>query len=571
MSRPVCIIPEYPLTAWFDPGCGRSTEEQIIRAIVQGIGEEDREGYFNASLSDIPNPASLKHIDQAVDLLIYAFSKNKKILIVGDYDVDGITSTALLIRFFRKIGFSSYDYFIPNRFTHGYGLTEKTVEIIKKRRPDLVITVDNGITARQEIDQIKSYGIEVIVTDHHLPQENSLPECAVLNPNQNDCNYPFKYLSGVGVVFLLLIAVRSKLRDRGFWTGKMQEPNLLEHLDLVALGTIADQVPLLGLNRILAKFGLNQMTKRLHEGYPNGSYYYLKAFAEKAHIRSFNSEVIAFNLAPLLNATGRMKDAEEGLVFIMSEDDQTAMSRYHYLDRLNQKRRKKQQIMSQKAVKIAETLLRKNQGIVVYNESFHEGLIGIIASHLLERFYLPSIVLSDGENGTLKASCRSRNENIMDLLKSCDDILIQFGGHANAAGFSLEKHRLQDFHERFTDACLKAIPQDKKVEVKANLEVTQEMMTYALLEKLRILEPYGHLNRKPVFYLSGVALPVPTTMTGKHLKWKLESDLDLIYWNGADSLPHASRYDVAFTFGENVFRGKRTRQMIVNSIVAVDH
>jgi single-stranded-DNA-specific exonuclease len=568
MSRPVIILPEIPIDNWYDRSSPKTAEEQIINTILQGIDPEDQESFLNATLRDIPNPSSLKNIESAVDLVIDAVFNNKKVLIIGDYDVDGITSTALLIRFFRKLEFKNFDNFIPNRFIHGYGLTDKTVEIIQTRNPRLVITVDNGITAKKEIEQIRELGIDVIVTDHHLPQEESLPDCAVLNPKQKDCCYPYKHLSGVGVVFLLLIAIRTRLRELGFWLKKGPEPNLLEDLDLVALGTIADQVPLLGLNRIFAKYGLHQMTQKMHEGYPGELFQYLKVFAQQTHIKSYNSESIAFSLAPLLNATGRMKDAEDGLNFLLSHDDQIALSRYQYLERLNQKRRKKQQIMSKKALQQAEKLLEEDKGIVVYDESFHEGLIGVIASHLVDRFCFPAIVMTDGEPGVLKASCRSKNENIMEILKECEELLIQYGGHANAAGFSLEKESLGSFHERFTSVCNSLFPQGQKYQVTATIEVQLEMMTFELIEKLRILEPYGHKNRKPVFFIPKMNLPMPITMTGKHLKWKLGPDLEVIYWNGIEALTHSDFYDIAFTLGENTFRGERKRQMIISSIVA---
>ncbi len=568
MSRPVVIVPEMPIHDWFDESSELTSEEQIVNSIINGIDEQDRETYFKASLSDIPNPSTLKNIEEAVDLFVNAILNGKKILVVGDYDVDGITSTALLIRFFKRIGYANHDSFIPNRFVHGYGLTDKTVEIIHSRNPNLVITVDNGITARKEVEQMQQFGIDVIVTDHHLPQEDSLPECAIVNPKQKECAYPYKHLSGVGVVFLLLIAVRTRLRELGYWIKNGSEPNLLEHLDLVALGTVADQVPLLGLNRLFAKYGLNQMTQKIHEGHSEDLFCYLKVFAQKQKINSFNSESIAFGLGPLLNATGRMKDAEEGLNFLLSENDQIAMSRFQNLERLNQKRRKKQQTMAKKAMVLAEKMIKEDKAIVVYNESFHEGLIGIIASHLVDRFHFPSIVVTDGESGVLKASCRSKNENIMEMLKECEEYLIQFGGHANAAGFSLKKENLEDFHERYTEVCCKYIPQNEEYRIAANLEVKLDMMTFGLINKMRILEPYGHQNRKPVFFIPHINLPIPTTMTGKHLKWNLDHELELIYWNGADSLPQSELYDVAFTLGENTFRGKRKRQLVVNSIIA---
>jgi single-stranded-DNA-specific exonuclease len=568
MSVPVTIKPAIPIDNWYDDNSNQIVEDQIINAILGKLDSTTQQFFLQTSLNDIPNPSSLKDIDLAVDLFVKAVLAEEKILVVGDYDVDGITSTALLIRLFKQLNFTNYDSFIPNRFQHGYGLTDKTVKVIQSKEPSLVITVDNGITAKKEIECIKNSGIDVIVTDHHLPQNDFTPQCAILNPKQADCNYPFDDLAGVGVVFLFLIAIRARLREMGFWL-KMDtgEPNLAEHLDLVALGTIADQVPLLGLNRIFAKFGLDRMTRSIHEGQSESFYSYLRVFAEKSGTKAFNSESIAFSLAPLLNATGRMKDAEDGLNFLLSDDDQIAISRYQYLDRLNQKRRKKQQVMTRKAQQQAEELVKKDLGIMVYNESFHEGLIGVVASRLVDQFFFPSIVMTDGESGILKASCRSKNHNIMQILEDCSEFLTQFGGHANAAGCSLNKENLEGFHQKFTKLCLERIPRESQYVVNASIEVKVEMMTFSLIDKLKILEPYGHKNRKPIFYVSNVKLPIPTTMTGKHLKWVLEPDLELIHWNGAISLQHGSCYDLAVTLGENHFRGEKKRQLIVQSIV----
>ncbi|MCP4750088.1 MAG: single-stranded-DNA-specific exonuclease RecJ [Proteobacteria bacterium] len=537
-----------------------------MEAIIGEFEPANQSSFLNSSLKDIPNPSLLKGISQGVDTFLKTIGQHEKILILGDYDVDGITSTVLLVRFFSIIGYENFDVFIPNRFTHGYGLTSRSVETILERKPDLLITVDNGITAKNEIANLRREGIEVIVTDHHLPQEDSLPDCLIVNPKQDDCKYPYKNLSGVGVVFLFLIAVRAELRNRGFWNDDRKEPNLLQHLDLVALGTIADQVPLLGLNRILARFGLEQMTKRIQKTYPGDFFFYLKVFAEKHSLKYIDSDTIAFRLAPILNATGRMKDAFAGVSFLMSDNDQNAISRYNYLDRLNQKRRKKQKVMVKKALEKARSLLDRNQGLMVYDDSFHEGLIGIVASRLVDQFDLPSIVVTDGEQGLLKASCRSKNENIMEILQECQSYLKQFGGHAKAAGCSFSKENLTSFHRRFTDVVSKITSNNGTRIVKAVIEVELEMLTYTLIEKMKIFEPFGQENRKPVFMLRNLPLPAPTILTGKHLKWILGSDLEIVFWNGVESIQYGADYNIACTLAENLYRGERKRQLIVQAI-----
>ncbi|MBU3914495.1 single-stranded-DNA-specific exonuclease RecJ [bacterium] len=568
MNHPVTIVPTISLSNWYRDDSCKKVEEQIVNALIEEFTPENLISYFDSSLNDIPNPSLLKNIDDAVDLLLDTIRKKERTLIVGDYDVDGITSTALLIRFFKKIAYTQFETFLPNRFIHGYGLTDKTVEVILLQKPDLVLTVDNGITARAEINRIQEAGIKVIVTDHHLPQQGFLPDCLILNPRQENCKFPFKELAGVGVVFLFLISLRAELRKRGFWKDDKTEINLLEYLDLVAIGTVADQVPLLGLNRIFTKFGLNQMTKKNQEGYPGEFYHYLKAFSAKTGIKFFNSDSISFNLAPMLNATGRMEEAMEGLRFIMVEDEQSALSRYQNIERINQKRKKKQQTMIKKAEQKAEAFIKKGLGIVVYDESFHEGLIGIIASRLVDQFFYPAIVVTDSDPGILKASCRSKEVNIMEILQECSELLIQFGGHKNAAGCSLKKENFGKFHEKYTEICNRMLSNENTMIVKANIEVEQEMLTYSLINELRILEPYGQDNRKPTFFIKNIRLPSPTVLTGKHLKWTLEQDLELLFWNGAGSFSHAASYNVAFTLSENVFRGERKRQMVVSAIAA---
>ncbi len=566
MSQLTAILPETPLSDWYDVESTSSTEEDIIKLIVDKLAPGEQQFFMQGSLQDIPNPETMKGVPEAVELLLTTIKKGNKILIVGDYDVDGITSTVLLNRFFINIGFQNFESFIPNRFLHGYGLTTRSVDEILLKNPDTIITVDNGITAKDEIDRLQSEGIQVVVTDHHLPQNQTLPQCIIVNPKQEDCQFPYKDLSGVGVAFMLIIALRAELRRQHFWVNG-KEPNLLKHLDLVAIGTIADQVPLIGLNRIFAKFGLEQMTRRVQQNNAEEFYHYLKVFAEKSNVRFFDSNSIAFRLAPMLNATGRMKDAMAGVCFLLSENEQIAVSRYNYIERLNLKRRKKQKIMVKKAMEQAKSLIQNDQGLFVYDDSFHEGLIGVIASRLSEHFNQPCIVATESEPGVLKASCRAKNADMMGILQSCDTYLERFGGHVNAAGFTIKKENLADFHSTYTDACSKIMSQGQTDIFKADIEVTLNMMTRSLIDRLKIFEPFGQNNSKPIFMLHNQTLPIPMIMTGKHLKWSLEPDLEMIHWNGSLTNDYSSQFDIAFTLSENYYRGEKKRQLIVQAIV----
>ncbi|NQU65573.1 MAG: hypothetical protein HQ517_15000, partial [SAR324 cluster bacterium] len=339
------------------------------------------------------------------------------------------------------------------------------------------------------------------------------------------------------------------------------------HLDLVAIGTIADQVPLLGLNRLFAKYGLNQMTKRIQEHSSDMFYHYLKVFAEKTNVQFFDSNSIAFRLAPMLNATGRMKDAMAGVGFLMSETEEIANSRFSYMERLNLKRRKKQKTMVKLAVEKAHSLIEQKQALLVYDNSFHEGLIGIVASRLTDQFNQPSIVVSDSEPGMLKASARARNENLMEILQECEMYLEQFGGHVNAAGFSIKIDNLEKFHTRYTEVCTRIMAKNRSDVFRADIEVTLEMLTQKLVNRLKMFEPFGQQNKKPVFMLQNQMLPLPIVMTGKHLKWNLKPDLEMIFWNGAVSTNHSSLFNIAFTLSENCYRGENKRQLIVEAIV----
>ncbi len=566
MNQVATIVPNVHLSTWYNEDSPDSVEDNIVQLIIESFDPDDRSSFLKPSLEDIPDPVSLKGVKTAVEMLLDAIRNNRKVLIVGDYDVDGITSTVLLTRFLQKMDFSNFESFIPNRFIHGYGLTAKSVDEILLKHPDLVITVDNGITAKSEIDRIQSTGAKVIVTDHHLPQEDILPDCVIINPKQHDCSFPYKDLSGVGVVFIFLIAVRAALRINFHWK-EGKEPNLLHFLDLVAVGTIADQVPLLGLNRLFAKYGLDQMTKRIQQNSSDEFFHYLKVFAEKNHVRFFDSNCIAFRLAPMLNATGRMKDAMAGVGFLLSESKQIAISRYNYIERLNLKRRKKQKIMVKLAIEKAQVLVEQKQGLLVYDNSFHEGLIGIVASRLSDQFNQPSIVVSDSEPGVLKASARTKNENMMEILQECEMYLEGFGGHVNAAGFSIKKDNLEKFHSRYTDVCNRIMSNHKSDVFKADIEIKLDMLTQKLIDRLKMFEPFGQENKKTIFMLQGQTLPIPIVMTGKHLKWILKPDLEMIYWNGAVAADYDSRFNIAFTLSENYYRGEKKRQLIVDAMV----
>ena len=430
MNQPPAIVARRKLSDWYRPNHihPQNIPEAIVRTVLDRVDPQDLQTFLEPSIESIPSPLSLKNIRKATQLFIEALTNRKKIVIVGDYDADGICSVTLIIRFLKEIRYDNAQYFIPNRFDHGYGLTDTALPLILNLNPDLIITVDNGISAQKEIDHLMKRGISVIVTDHHALPTNSLPNCTILNPKQRECRFPFKDISGVGVTYLFLIAIRMEMRSQGFWSDRRSEPNLLKHLDLVALGTVTDQVPLLGLNRIFVRNGLKQMTKQIQRGYGSRFFFYLKMFAEHRAIRFFNCESIGYYLGPLLNAAGRMEDASLAVRFLLSDSESEANKNLQALNRLNNKRKRLQDSMTKKAQKQAASLAKLHSGILICDDTFHEGLIGIVANRLSDLFQLPSIVATAEKNGNIKSSCRSKHINILAVLKECDAHLLQYGG-----------------------------------------------------------------------------------------------------------------------------------------------
>ncbi len=561
------IIAETSFDQWHRPSSSIASEKQILETLLNRMEISDRESFLKPSLHHIPDPFLMKGMDQVSQIILDHISRDKKILIVGDYDVDGVTSSALLSRFFKLIDYTSYTCFIPSRFKHGYGLTQKSVDAIIDEKPDLIITVDSGITANEEVKRLRENNIEVIITDHHTPIEGKLPDCPLIDPKQADCNYPDDRIAGVGLVFLLLIALRTRLREQNFWQSK--EPNLLEHLDLVAIGSVADQVPLIGLNRVFVVFGLIQMNKKAEHPNPGEFFNYLKILSTKAKVKFFDSKAIGFQIAPLINAAGRMGDAKDSYLFFQSPTENQAMDCYQKLESLNRKRRKKQTSMVHLATQIAsEQIIEGHRGLILYHEEFHEGLLGIIASRILDEYSLPCIALTDAGNGVLKASCRSRNASILEILKECQESLLQFGGHPYAAGCTISKEQFETFKQQFYSACGKHILADQMQQFSVDIEVNLDLLTFELIDQLKCLEPHGQANRKPLFLIRGLPLPETTPLNGKHLKWKFGQDTEMIYWNGVNKIPEGEIFDIAFTFGSNQFRGETKKQITIHAITA---
>ena len=515
--------------------------------------QKDIQSFLEPSLNNLRDPFQLRHMHLAVELLQDAIVNDRQIIILGDYDVDGITATALVLDFLKVCGVEKVDYFIPNRLKHGYGLTEASTDILLERNADLVITVDNGITAAGEIRRLNDAGIKTIVTDHHLAETDLLPPGIVINPNHPECKYSFKKISGCGVALKLVMALRKSLRKLDWWTSARPEPNLRNSLDLAALGTVADVVPLLDENRIITYHGLQVMNDK-----PRLAIQVLKNLKK---VETITSRTLAFQFGPLLNAAGRLKDADLAVSFLLSNDRQEAEKMAQILDATNAERREKESEMIQTALKLADEQ-KNNPALILVSPEFHEGVNGIVATRLVESFYKPVLILSENE-GKIKGSGRSIPElNLKDVLSDCSDLLERFGGHAAAAGCSLIPENLEAFRDRFIALCDDRLPASLVPKLQLDGALDYSELTEQFMEQLNRLQPFGEGNPEPLFSVNTPESPF-TSLKQKHVKWKLNGNVEIIGWNRSEPFTNDLPSELAVNLGFNEFRGQRSIQLTI--------
>ncbi len=536
--------------------CGEWDMHPLVACILLHRGfktQEDIQSFLRPSLNKLRDPFQFRHMQQAVELLQDAVVNDRHIIILGDYDVDGITATALVLDFLQASGVKNLDFFIPNRLKHGYGLTEASTDILLEKKADLVITVDNGITAAREIRRLNDAGVKTIVTDHHLAETDLLPTGIVVNPNHPECQYSFKKISGCGVALKLVMALRKSLRKLEWWTSSQPEPNLRDSLDLVALGTVADVVPLLDENRIITYHGLQVMNEK-----PRLAIQILKSLKK---VECITSRTLAFQFAPLLNAAGRLKDADMAVRFLLSNDRQEAEKIAQILDVTNAERREKESEMIQTALKLADEQ-KNNSALILVSPEFHQGVNGIVATRLVESFYKPVLILSENE-GKLKGSGRSIPElNLKEVLSDCSDLLERFGGHAAAAGCSLIQERFVAFRDRFIGLCNERLPSLIVPKLQLDGEIDYPELNEQFMEQLNRLQPFGEGNPEPLFSVNTPELPF-TILKQKHVKWKLNGNVEIIGWNYSEHFTNDLPSQLAVNLGFSVFQGQRSIQLII--------
>lgn len=556
-------IPVHPAIRQHLANCGITTEEET-------------ENYLFPKLKDLPSPFLLKSIDTAVELIISAIRNKDDILIWGDYDVDGITATSLLYTFFKQIGVTA-KYHIPNRLTEGYGLNSRALrEYATELTEDkLLITVDCGISNGEELNLAKKYGFKTIVTDHHQVPESMVQADAIINPKQEDCRFPFSDLSGVGVAFYLAAALRNRITNNALLTG-ISAPNMKTFLDFVAIGTIADIMPLKGVNRILVKGGFESISATPHRGIRN--------LCATLDINSelMTSEAVSFRIAPAINAAGRLGEAEKPIKLFLAETDERAREFSSQLVQLNNRRKEITEDNYSNALAITRKELFKCDRCVVILGDFHEGVLGIVASKLVEQFSIPVMVCCyhPADRTIVKGSGRApEGINLYKLIKGAEHFLQNFGGHEAAAGFSLPAANFMQFRE--TLYALISTSEDIKTYDSSDIRSQyidlslSEALDLKLLDNLRQLEPTGEANPKPVF-VDRQARFVSFSTFGKnkaHLKGTIRGKYNNIPVTGFNlaqklkDLKHGEKCTVLFTHGVNYYNGRTSWRVYLKDIL----
>jgi len=541
------------------------------------------------SLAGLLRPQQLKGLDAAVELLCQAMLERQRVLIVGDFDCDGATSSAVAVLALRAMGVADVSYLVPNRFEFGYGLTPEIVEVAKGFLPDIIVTVDNGISSIEGVATAKAAGIKVLVTDHHLPGSELPAADAIVNPNQLGCEFPSKNLAGVGVIFYLMSALRSELRNRNWFSAQnIAEPNMASYLDLVALGTVADVVPLDANNRILVQQGL----QRIRAGQARPGILAMLEVAGRSPERLVASD-LGFSIGPRLNAAGRLDDISLGIECLLTDSPETARKIASELDDLNKDRRAIEGGMQQEALKDLERLEFTESddmpwGLCLFNPDWHQGVIGILASRIKDKYHRPVIAFAradktvDGET-EIKGSARSvlglHIRDALDLVaKQNPGLLSKFGGHAMAAGMSFKEADFERFQHAFDRVVRETMPPEAlQAEVLSDGELQQHEFTLPLAHELREAGPWGQMFPEPLF--DGEFYLVQQRIVGeKHLKLTLAVDdarqqlVDAIAFNvDVELWPNhtCEKVRLAYKLDVNEFRGRQTLQLMVDFIEAI--
>ena len=563
-----------------DPQCFSNEIPAILQRIYASRGITN-DAELERGAKGLLNYNQLYGMADAVTLLVTALTNNTRIIIVGDFDADGATSSALSVLALKMLGCRNVDYLVPNRFDDGYGLSPEVAQQAIDRGAELIMTVDNGVSSIDGVAAAKAQGVQVLVTDHHLPGDCLPAADAMVNPNLDQCGFPSKALCGVGVAFYLMLALRAELRNNGWFEQQaLAVPNLAELLDLVALGTVADVVALDGNNRILVHQGL----QRIRAGKCRPGIQALIEVANRDPARLVASD-LGFALGPRINAAGRLDDMSFGVELLLCDNIQAARRMASELDALNQTRKEIEQGMKEEGLAICERLQFNQQdmpyGLVLFQRDWHQGVIGILASRIKDKYHRPVIAFADAGNGEIKGSCRSivglHMRDVLDVVDTQHPgMILKFGGHAMAAGLTILESQLDAFSLAFDAAVRKVLDEDALQGVLlSDGELQPHELTLDTAEILRAGGPWGQQFPEPTFDGS-FRLLHQKLVAGKHLKMMVEplaggSIIDAIAFNvDLKRWPDASvqQIELVYRLDVNEFRGNRSVQLMVEHLTA---
>ena len=514
-------------------------------------------------LDKLLSPDLLKSNIDVGKFLMQAITAKQKIVVVGDYDADGATATACCVLGLRKFG-ANIDFIVPNRFEFGYGLTPKIVRLASKKSPDIIITVDNGIASIDGVEEANKLGITVVVTDHHLPSKQLPNALYIVNPNQKSCTFPSKSLCGVGVIFYVLLSTRIAFRDTSFFENRL-EPNLADLLDLVALGTVADLVPLDFNNRILVKFGLDKINS-------NSCNFGIRAIlALNKNTKNVKSTDLSFVIAPKLNAAGRLDDMTLGIQCLLSDNMESANNLAKKLNAFNEKRKFIEQGMKEKALlTLSEPNIKNCYSVTMFDPSWHQGVIGILAARIKEKYYRPTIIFAKGGTGLLKGSGRSISSyhlrDALDLIsKRNPNLIYTFGGHAMAIGLTIKSENFKIFSEEFESVSRELI---QKEDLNLIIEVDKEIPSnYFNYETAKVINTqiWGQGFPAPIFFGTFDVLD-QKVIAEKHTKCILynKNKYNAIFFNSIQTLP--DRMSISYSVDANEFNNKKSLQIIIKNL-----
>ncbi len=543
-------------------------EEPIAQILWQrGIRSmEDGRSFFKSGLQDLHDPFLMKGMDKAVERLQQALEEGQKVLVYGDYDVDGTTAVSSFYHFLSSF-YDEVDYYIPDRYQEGYGVSFQSIAFAAEQKVQLIISLDCGIKATEQVALAKSKGIDFIICDHHLPGKELPPAVAILDPKQNDCPYPFKELTGAGIGFKLMIAMKARM--------PFIETDPFDYLDLVAISTCCDIVPLIGENRILVKYGLLALNRQTRPG--------LAALLNRAGKKEklFVSDLV-FAIGPRINAAGRIGHASEAARLLLETDEKKLEELSLAIEEKNQERRDLDKETTEEALKIlrSEKNFAENKSTLVFSENWHKGVVGIVASRLIEQVYRPTIVLTKS-NGLWTGSARSvRGFDVHEAIDDCATDLEQFGGHKYAAGMSLKEEKLESFKKHFEESVSKRITEEKLTpKLNVDLELQLSDLTNELYKWLKALRPFGPSNLSPQFMTRNLVDAGGTRHVGDgtHLKLEVKSksqDPNPITINGIafgfgewqEKLKSGVEFDLVYALEMNEWKGRKSLQLMVKDI-----